>query len=47
MFTDLLILTAAMGLVFIISVSLLIWDNQRFFRRELAKVETEEQKSRR
>ena len=46
MLTDLLILTAVIGLVFVVSVSLLIWDNQRFFKHELAKIEIEEQKPR-
>ncbi|MDX2005102.1 MAG: hypothetical protein SFU83_07480 [Meiothermus sp.] len=41
MFADILMLTAATGLVFVVSVSLLLWDSQRFLR-ELARVRDEQ-----
>ena len=38
MLTDLLWLTILLSTIFVVSVSLLIWDTQRQFKLELAKV---------
>jgi hypothetical protein len=41
MLTDLLWLTILLSTIFVVSVSLLIWDTQRQFKLELAKVREE------